>query len=140
MTEEKSCLKALSIQKDCISLQSSQIYGYGLLSYSTFKVFSGPPLQNIGAKSAPFDIIEPETITIMLHFKGKATFKCKQCGHKFEAFDTEGGIRFGPNLPPCPKCGSSDTRKATIIDKLLVSIRRNTRCISCSLVVPLQSQ
>ena len=24
----------------------------------------------------------------MLHFKGKATFKCKQCGHKFEAFDT----------------------------------------------------
>jgi len=28
----------------------------------------------------------------MLHFKGKATFKCKQCDHKFEAFDTE----FGP--------------------------------------------
>ena len=26
----------------------------------------------------------------MLHFKGKATFKGKQCGHKFEAFDTEG--------------------------------------------------
>ena len=42
----------------------------------------------------------------MLHFKGKATFKCKRCGHQFEAFDTEGGIRFGPNLPCCPKCES----------------------------------
>ena len=55
----------------------------------------------------------------MLHFKGRATFKCKQCGHKFETFDTEGGIRFGPNYPHCPKCGSSETRKENIIDKLL---------------------
>ena len=55
----------------------------------------------------------------MLRFKGKATFKCKRCGHKFEAFDTEGGIRFGPNLPPCPKCGSSETRKAICLDNLL---------------------
>ena len=47
----------------------------------------------------------------MLHFKGRATFKCKDCGHKFEAFDTEGGIRCGPNLPQCPKCGSKETRK-----------------------------
>jgi len=52
----------------------------------------------------------------MLHFKGKATFKCKQCGHKFEAFDTEGGIRYGPNLPCCPKCGSSETRKITFLE------------------------
>lgn len=55
----------------------------------------------------------------MLRFKGKATFKCKRCGHKFEAFETEGGIRFGPNLPCCPKCGSSETRKATILDRIL---------------------
>jgi transposase-like protein len=55
----------------------------------------------------------------MLHFKGKATFKCKQCGHKFEAFDTEGGIIAGPNLPCCPRCGSSETRKANFIEKLM---------------------
>ena len=55
----------------------------------------------------------------MLHFKGKAKFKCKQCGHTFEAFDTEGGIRCGPNLPHCPKCGSDNTRKANIIMHLL---------------------
>ncbi len=52
----------------------------------------------------------------MLHFKGKATFKCKRCGHQFEAFDTEGGIRFGPNLPCCPKCGSNNTRKTSLFD------------------------
>ena len=28
----------------------------------------------------------------MLHFKGRAKFKCKDCGHVFEAFDTEDGI------------------------------------------------
>jgi Zn finger protein HypA/HybF involved in hydrogenase expression len=55
----------------------------------------------------------------MLHFKGKATFKCKQCGHKFEAFDTEGGIISEPNLPCCPKCGSMETRKANFIEKLM---------------------
>ena len=55
----------------------------------------------------------------MLHFKGKATFKCKQCGHKFEAFDTEGGIIAGQNLPCCPKCGSGETRKANFIEKLM---------------------
>ena len=55
----------------------------------------------------------------MLHFKGKAIFKCKHCGHKFGAFDTEGGIRFGPNFPHCPKCGSRDTRKANILDMIL---------------------
>lgn len=55
----------------------------------------------------------------MLHFKGRAKFKCKDCGHVFEAFDTEGGIMAGPNLPPCPKCGSRETRKTNIIDKLL---------------------
>lgn len=54
----------------------------------------------------------------MLTIKGRKTFKCKQCGHKFEAFDTEGGIRFGPNLPPCPECGSRDTRKATLLDRI----------------------
>ena len=66
-----------------------------------------------------FAVESTKTIVNMLHFKGRATFKCKQCGHKFEAFDTEGGIIAGPNLPPCPKCGSSDTRKANIIDKIL---------------------
>ncbi len=55
----------------------------------------------------------------MLHFKGKATFKCKQCGHKFEAFDTEGGFKAGPNLPCCPKCGSSKTRKTTLLERIL---------------------
>ena len=55
----------------------------------------------------------------MIQFKGMATFKCKQCGHKFEAFDTEGGIIAGPNQPACPECGSFETRKATIIDKIL---------------------
>lgn len=54
----------------------------------------------------------------MLYLKGKATFKCKDCGHTFEAFDTEGGIRCGPNLPPCPKCGSRETRKANIIEHI----------------------
>lgn len=58
----------------------------------------------------------------MLHFKGKATFKCKQCGHKFEAFDTEGGIIAGLNLPCCPRCGSSETRKA--LDIQIFSIKR----------------
>lgn len=61
----------------------------------------------------------------MLRFKGKATFKCKQCGHKFEAFDTEGGIRFGPILPPCPKCGSCETRKAfNLINYIVIPIKR----------------
>ena len=60
----------------------------------------------------------------MLHFKGRATFKCKQCGHKFEAFDTEGGIRCGPNLPQCPKCGSKNTRKANIIELLQEIMKR----------------
>lgn len=55
----------------------------------------------------------------MLHFKGKSLFKCKRCGQKFESFDTEGGIIAGPNLPPCPKCGSSETRKATILEKTI---------------------
>ena len=55
----------------------------------------------------------------MLHFKGRATFKCKQCGHKFEAFDTEGGIKAGPNLPQCPKCGSKETRKANLFERLI---------------------
>lgn len=48
----------------------------------------------------------------MLKIKGRKTFKCKQCGYTFEAFDTEGGIMAGPNLPHCPKCGSRETRKA----------------------------
>lgn len=56
----------------------------------------------------------------MLHFKGKATFKCKQCGHTFEAFDTEGGIKAGPNFPHCPKCGSKETRKTNIIERFLL--------------------
>ena len=56
----------------------------------------------------------------MLHFKGKATFKCKQCGHTFEAFDTEGGIKYGPNLPHCPECGSDNTRKANIIERIFM--------------------
>jgi len=55
----------------------------------------------------------------MLTIKGRKTFKCKQCGHKFETFGIEGGIRFGPNLPTCPKCGSRDTRKANILDMIL---------------------
>jgi len=55
----------------------------------------------------------------MLTIKGRKTFKCKQCGHTFEAFDTEGGIRCGPNLPQCPKCGSAETRKANIIEIIL---------------------
>lgn len=58
----------------------------------------------------------------MLTIKGRKTFKCKQCGHKFEAFDTEGGIKFGPNLPPCPECGSRDTRKENIIECLINQI------------------
>lgn len=55
----------------------------------------------------------------MLHFKGRAKFKCKDCGHVFEAFDTEGGIIAGPNFPHCPKCGGNNTRKANIIEHLL---------------------
>ena len=55
----------------------------------------------------------------MLHFKGKATFKCKKCGETFETFYTEGGIRAGINLPHCPKCGSGNTKKATILDRVL---------------------
>ena len=58
----------------------------------------------------------------MLYFKGKALFKCKVCGHKFEAFDIEGGIIAGPNLPPCPKCGSSETRKASLIERMNIVI------------------
>ena len=55
----------------------------------------------------------------MLHFKGKATFKCKQCGHKFVAFDTEDGFKAGLNLPCCPKCGSGKTRKTTWFERIL---------------------
>ena len=55
----------------------------------------------------------------MLHFKGKATFKCKDCGETFETFYTEGGIRAGINQPHCPKCGSGNTKKATLIDRIL---------------------
>ena len=47
----------------------------------------------------------------MLTIKGRKTFKCKQCGHRFEAFNTEGGIKAGINLPHCPKCGSGNTKK-----------------------------
>ena len=64
----------------------------------------------------------------MLRIKGKATFKCKRCGHKFEAFDTEGGIRFGPNLPPCPKCGSSETRKVVAAHHIIKSIETLSWC------------
>ncbi len=54
----------------------------------------------------------------MLIIKGKATFKCKECGHQFDAIATEGGFMPGPNLPCCPKCGSRETRKLTILDKI----------------------
>lgn len=54
----------------------------------------------------------------MIIFHGKEVFKCKHCGHTFEAFDTEGGIKAGPNLPPCPKCDSTNTRKINIVERL----------------------
>ena len=54
----------------------------------------------------------------MLTKMGKGSFKCKDCGETFETFYTEGGIRAGINLPHCPKCGSGNTRKATILDKI----------------------
>lgn len=60
----------------------------------------------------------------MLTIKGRKTFKCKQCGHTFEAFDTEGGIKAGPNLPQCPKCGSRDTRKANFVELLQETVLR----------------
>lgn len=47
----------------------------------------------------------------------KTTFKCKACGHKFETIYTEGGIKAGPNFPHCPKCGSSEIRKVTSLEK-----------------------
>lgn len=49
----------------------------------------------------------------------KKKFKCKDCGHKFEAIYSEGGFKAGPNLPHCPKCESSNTQTTTIIDKIL---------------------
>lgn len=52
----------------------------------------------------------------MLTKMGKATFKCKDCGETFETIYTEGGVKAGINLPHCPKCGSGNTRKATIIE------------------------
>ena len=52
----------------------------------------------------------------MLIKMGKTTFKCKDCG---ETFYTEGGIRAGINLPHCPKCGSGNTKKATLLDRIL---------------------
>ena len=54
----------------------------------------------------------------MLSKVDKATFKCKDCGHKFEAVYTEGGIRAGVNPPHCPKCESGNTRKAAILDNI----------------------
>ena len=54
----------------------------------------------------------------MLIIHGKVKFKCKHCGHAFEAFDTEGGTKAGPNLPLCHKCDSTKTRKITIIERL----------------------
>lgn len=55
----------------------------------------------------------------MLTKLDKETFKCKDCGETFETLYTVGGVRAGINLPHCPKCGSVDTRKANILDKLL---------------------
>ena len=49
----------------------------------------------------------------------KTTFKCKQCGYKFEAIYIEGGFLPVPNLPHCPKCGSNEIRKATLLDKVV---------------------
>ena len=49
---------------------------------------------------------------------GTATFKCKQCGHKFPWLNIEGDFVAGEHLPHCPKCRSGNVRKATFIDKL----------------------
>ncbi len=55
----------------------------------------------------------------MLTKIGKTTFKCKDCGETFEAIYTEGGVKAGINLPHCHKCGSGNTRKATLLDRIL---------------------
>ena len=54
----------------------------------------------------------------MLTKLDKATFKCKDCGETFEALYTEGGIRAGINLPHCPKCDCTNTRKLNIVERL----------------------
>lgn len=55
----------------------------------------------------------------MLTKIGKTKFKCKECGEIFETFYTEGGIKAGINLPHCPKCTSSRTRKLNYLEQLL---------------------
>lgn len=55
----------------------------------------------------------------MLTIRGKKKFKCKQCGHVFEAIYTEGGFIAGPNLPHCPKCGNQETKFVSLLDKIL---------------------
>ena len=49
---------------------------------------------------------------------GKATFKCNDCGKTFETLYTEDGFKAGINLPHCPKCGSGNTRKTNILDRI----------------------
>ena len=53
---------------------------------------------------------------------GKGSFKCKDCGETFETFYTEGGIRAGINLPHCPKCGSGNTKKASVVERIKIRI------------------
>lgn len=57
---------------------------------------------------------------------GTATFKCKQCGHKFPWLDIEGDFVAGEHLPHCPKCRSGNTmKKKTFIDKILFNKQEN---------------
>ena len=41
--------------------------------------------------------------------RGTATFVCKDCGHKFEAFDIEDNATVESMPMQCPKCGSRNT-------------------------------
>lgn len=44
--------------------------------------------------------------------RGKCIFKCDDCGHRFEDWDTEWAATIFTYPMPCPKCGSRHTYPA----------------------------
>ena len=53
---------------------------------------------------------------------GTATFKCKQCGHKFPWLNIEGDFVAGEHLPHCPKCRSGNVRK---VKRVRIEVLKN---------------
>jgi len=46
-------------------------------------------------------------------FRGKTTFKCAECGKRFEGLDIEYNATVMSQPMPCPECGSNHTMPAS---------------------------